>query len=132
MNILWQTIIPILLFQAIVGDKTIAFFLMDREMYSGMSCLVDASPTIERGVALHKVFLLPLCKKHLFRCWVYVLSCLSEQSLSFSSFFWLNVYIADYINKDHNYQISQILFTTYMTDKVVILLVFLTMIVGLT
>ncbi|TQE07479.1 hypothetical protein C1H46_006799 [Malus baccata] len=41
--------------QAIVGDKTIAFFLMDREMYSGMSCLVDASPTIERGVALHKM-----------------------------------------------------------------------------
>lgn len=42
--------------QAIVGDKTIAFFLMDREMYSGMSCLTDASPTIERGIALHKVF----------------------------------------------------------------------------
>ncbi|PQM36693.1 1 4-alpha-glucan-branching enzyme 1 chloroplastic/amyloplastic isoform X2 [Prunus yedoensis var. nudiflora] len=41
--------------QAIVGDKTIAFFLMDREMYSGMSCLTDASPTIERGVALHKM-----------------------------------------------------------------------------
>ncbi|ONI32208.1 hypothetical protein PRUPE_1G354000 [Prunus persica] len=40
--------------QAIVGDKTIAFFLMDREMYSGMSCLTDASPTIERGIALHK------------------------------------------------------------------------------
>lgn len=41
--------------QAIVGDKTIAFFLMDEEMYSGMSCLTDASPTIERGIALHKV-----------------------------------------------------------------------------
>ncbi|VVA25717.1 PREDICTED: 1 [Prunus dulcis] len=41
--------------QAIVGDKTIAFFLMDREMYSGMSCLTDASPTIERGIALHKM-----------------------------------------------------------------------------
>lgn len=39
-----------------MGDKTIAFFLMDREMYSGMSCLTDASPTIERGIALHKVF----------------------------------------------------------------------------
>ncbi|CAL5384496.1 unnamed protein product [Camellia sinensis] len=41
--------------QAIVGDKTIAFLLMDVEMYSGMSCLVDASPTIERGIALHKM-----------------------------------------------------------------------------
>lgn len=41
--------------QAIVGDKTIAFFLMDKEMYSGMSCLNEASPTVERGVALHKV-----------------------------------------------------------------------------
>ncbi|KAK6939075.1 Alpha-amylase/branching enzyme, C-terminal all beta [Dillenia turbinata] len=41
--------------QAIVGDKTIAFLLMDKEMYSGMSCLEDASPIIERGIALHKM-----------------------------------------------------------------------------
>ncbi|XP_073275116.1 1,4-alpha-glucan-branching enzyme-like isoform X2 [Primulina huaijiensis] len=41
--------------QAIVGDKTIAFFLMDKEMYSGMSCLTEASPVIERGIALHKM-----------------------------------------------------------------------------
>lgn len=41
--------------QSIVGDKTIAFLLMDEEMYYGMSSLVDASPTIERGIALHKV-----------------------------------------------------------------------------
>ncbi|XP_042493186.1 1,4-alpha-glucan-branching enzyme 1, chloroplastic/amyloplastic-like isoform X3 [Macadamia integrifolia] len=40
--------------QAIVGDKTFAFLLMDKEMYSGMSCLMDASPVIERGIALHK------------------------------------------------------------------------------
>jgi 1,4-alpha-glucan branching enzyme len=43
--------------QSIVGDKTIAFLLMDEEMYSSMSCLTDASPTIERGIALHKVFI---------------------------------------------------------------------------
>ncbi|XP_042493187.1 1,4-alpha-glucan-branching enzyme 1, chloroplastic/amyloplastic-like isoform X4 [Macadamia integrifolia] len=41
--------------QAIVGDKTFAFLLMDKEMYSGMSCLMDASPVIERGIALHKM-----------------------------------------------------------------------------
>ncbi|KAM6543540.1 hypothetical protein CsatB_007987 [Cannabis sativa] len=41
--------------QAIVGDKTIAFFLMDKEMYSGMSCLTEASPTVDRGIALHKM-----------------------------------------------------------------------------
>ncbi|CAI9763005.1 unnamed protein product [Fraxinus pennsylvanica] len=41
--------------QAIVGDKTIAFLLMDKEMYTGMSCLTDASPVIERGIALHKM-----------------------------------------------------------------------------
>jgi len=41
--------------QAIVGDKTVAFLLMDEEMYSGMSCLVDASPIVERGIALQKV-----------------------------------------------------------------------------
>ncbi|KAG9443121.1 hypothetical protein H6P81_018975 [Aristolochia fimbriata] len=41
--------------QAIVGDKTIAFFLMDKEMYSGMSCLEPASPSVDRGIALHKM-----------------------------------------------------------------------------
>lgn len=41
--------------QAIVGDKTIAFLLMDMEMYAGMSCLAEASPVIDRGIALHKM-----------------------------------------------------------------------------
>jgi len=41
--------------QAIVGDKTIAFWLMDAEMYTGMSTLSPASPCIERGLALHKM-----------------------------------------------------------------------------
>ncbi|KAH7849428.1 hypothetical protein Vadar_017755 [Vaccinium darrowii] len=40
--------------QAIVGDKTIAFLLMDKGMYTSMSSLVDAS-TVERGVVLHKM-----------------------------------------------------------------------------
>uniref|UniRef100_A0A7N0V7G2 1,4-alpha-glucan branching enzyme n=1 Tax=Kalanchoe fedtschenkoi TaxID=63787 RepID=A0A7N0V7G2_KALFE len=41
--------------QSIVGDKTIAFYLMDKEMYSGMSCLMEPSPIIDRGIALHKM-----------------------------------------------------------------------------
>ncbi|XP_023730697.1 1,4-alpha-glucan-branching enzyme isoform X1 [Lactuca sativa] len=41
--------------QSIVGDKTIAFLLMDNEMYSGMSCLTEASPAVDRGIALHKM-----------------------------------------------------------------------------
>ncbi|MDR3297326.1 MAG: alpha amylase C-terminal domain-containing protein [Prevotellaceae bacterium] len=41
--------------QALVGDKTIAFWLLDREMYSGMSSLQPASPVVDRGVALHKL-----------------------------------------------------------------------------
>ncbi|KAJ8762114.1 hypothetical protein K2173_007264 [Erythroxylum novogranatense] len=41
--------------QSIVGDKTIAFLLMDKEMYSGMSCLMDPSPVVDRGIALHKM-----------------------------------------------------------------------------
>lgn len=41
--------------QSIVGDKTIAFLLMDKEMYSSMSCLADTSPIIDRGIALHKM-----------------------------------------------------------------------------
>eukprot|EP00899_Mesostigma_viride_P000843 jgi/Mesvir1/1075/Mv17590-RA.1 len=41
--------------QALVGDKTVAFWLMDKEMYTGMSALSPASPVIERGIALHKM-----------------------------------------------------------------------------
>jgi 1,4-alpha-glucan branching enzyme len=40
--------------QALVGDKTIAFRLMDKEMYWHMK-RGDNSPVIERGVALHKM-----------------------------------------------------------------------------
>ena len=43
------------LFQALVGDKTIAFWLMDKEMYSGMSLLYGSNDIIERGIALHKM-----------------------------------------------------------------------------
>eukprot|EP00179_Madagascaria_erythrocladioides_P015175 CAMPEP_0198364708 /NCGR_PEP_ID=MMETSP1450-20131203/153802_1 /TAXON_ID=753684 ORGANISM="Madagascaria erythrocladiodes, Strain CCMP3234" /NCGR_SAMPLE_ID=MMETSP1450 /ASSEMBLY_ACC=CAM_ASM_001115 /LENGTH=749 /DNA_ID=CAMNT_0044072147 /DNA_START=58 /DNA_END=2307 /DNA_ORIENTATION=+ len=41
--------------QALVGDKTIAFWLMDAEMYNNMTTKVFPSPTIERGIALHKI-----------------------------------------------------------------------------
>lgn len=41
--------------QALVGDKTIAFWLMDREMYTGMSALFPISPVVDRGLALHKM-----------------------------------------------------------------------------
>jgi 1,4-alpha-glucan branching enzyme len=41
--------------QALVGDKTIAFWLMDKEMYDFMSDLTPLTPIIERGIALHKM-----------------------------------------------------------------------------
>ncbi|KAG0029404.1 alpha-1,4-glucan branching enzyme [Podila clonocystis] len=41
--------------QALVGDKTIAFWLMDKEMYTHMSTLTDLTPIIDRGMALHKL-----------------------------------------------------------------------------
>ena len=41
--------------QALVGDKTTAFWLMDAEMYTNMSTLVPDSPVISRGIALHKM-----------------------------------------------------------------------------
>lgn len=41
--------------QALVGDKTIAFWLMDKEMYTHMSTLSDPSTIIDRGIALHKL-----------------------------------------------------------------------------
>lgn len=40
--------------QALVGDKTIAFRLMDQEMYWHMT-QEDAHPVVERGIALHKI-----------------------------------------------------------------------------
>ncbi len=40
--------------QALVGDKTIAFRLMDATMYTGMS-VAHSSLTVERGMALHKL-----------------------------------------------------------------------------
>ncbi|EFO21494.2 hypothetical protein LOAG_06995 [Loa loa] len=41
--------------QALVGDKTIAFWLMDKEMYDFMSETTPLTPIIERGIALHKM-----------------------------------------------------------------------------
>jgi len=40
--------------QALVGDKTIAFRLMDQEMYWHMAAN-DNHPVIDRGIALHKI-----------------------------------------------------------------------------
>lgn len=40
--------------QALVGDKTLAFQLMDKEMYENMG-LFHPSPVVDRGVALHKM-----------------------------------------------------------------------------
>lgn len=41
--------------QCLVGDKTIAFWLMDKEMYTHMSCVSEPSLVIDRGLALHKM-----------------------------------------------------------------------------
>ncbi|EMD40934.1 glycoside hydrolase family 13 protein [Gelatoporia subvermispora B] len=41
--------------QALVGDKTIAFWLMDKEMYTNMSDLTEYTPIVARGIALHKM-----------------------------------------------------------------------------
>ncbi|KAH9938639.1 glycoside hydrolase [Fomitopsis serialis] len=41
--------------QALVGDKTLAFWLMDKEMYTNMSDMSEYTPVIARGIALHKM-----------------------------------------------------------------------------
>lgn len=41
--------------QALVGDKTLAFWLMDKEMYTNMSVLTELTPVVDRGLALHKI-----------------------------------------------------------------------------
>uniref|UniRef100_A0A7N5JDZ9 1,4-alpha-glucan-branching enzyme n=1 Tax=Ailuropoda melanoleuca TaxID=9646 RepID=A0A7N5JDZ9_AILME len=40
---------------ALVGDKTLAFWLMDAEMYTNMSVLTPFTPVIDRGIQLHKM-----------------------------------------------------------------------------
>lgn len=40
--------------QALVGDKTLAFWMMDKEMYWHMMA-DDENPVIDRGIALHKM-----------------------------------------------------------------------------
>ncbi|KAJ2059092.1 alpha-1,4-glucan branching enzyme [Coemansia sp. S146] len=47
--------------QALVGDKTLAFWMMDKEMYTNMSDHTDLTPVIERGMALHKMIRLVTC-----------------------------------------------------------------------
>ncbi|XP_051171399.1 1,4-alpha-glucan-branching enzyme [Leptopilina boulardi] len=44
--------------QALVGDKTIAFWLMDKEMYWSMSTVSPPNPIIDRGIALHNLITL--------------------------------------------------------------------------
>lgn len=41
--------------QALVGDKTIAFWLMDKEMYTGMAADHPPNDIVDRGIALHKM-----------------------------------------------------------------------------
>ncbi|XP_063060879.1 1,4-alpha-glucan-branching enzyme isoform X2 [Engraulis encrasicolus] len=41
--------------QALVGDKTLAFWLMDKEMYTNMSSFIAMTPVIDRGMQLHKM-----------------------------------------------------------------------------
>ncbi|XP_023681911.1 1,4-alpha-glucan-branching enzyme [Paramormyrops kingsleyae] len=41
--------------QALVGDKTLAFWLMDKEMYTNMSTMMPMTPVIDRGIQLHKM-----------------------------------------------------------------------------
>ncbi|KVH94605.1 1,4-alpha-glucan-branching enzyme [Cynara cardunculus var. scolymus] len=41
--------------QALVGDKTLAFWLMDKDMYDFMAVDRPSTPLIDRGIALHKM-----------------------------------------------------------------------------
>ncbi len=41
--------------QSLVGDKTLAFQLIDREMYHGMGVGSGGSVVVDRGIALHKM-----------------------------------------------------------------------------
>lgn len=53
-RLLEQSLICVGCLQALVGDKTIAFWLMDAAMYDSMS-LDKKSSAVDRGIALHKM-----------------------------------------------------------------------------
>lgn len=55
-NVVFVLILLICLFcQALVGDKTLAFWLMDKDMYTNMSALIPMNSVIDRGIQLHKM-----------------------------------------------------------------------------
>uniref|UniRef100_UPI00398F4308 1,4-alpha-glucan-branching enzyme isoform X2 n=1 Tax=Pristiophorus japonicus TaxID=55135 RepID=UPI00398F4308 len=41
--------------QALVGDKTLAFWLMDAEMYTNMSVVTPLTVVVDRGIQIHKM-----------------------------------------------------------------------------
>ena len=41
--------------QALVGDKTLMFWMADAQMYTNMSTLTELTPVIERAMSLHKL-----------------------------------------------------------------------------
>lgn len=62
--------------QALVGDKTIAFWLMDKEMYTHMSDITERTPVIDRGLSLHKMI----------RCGAMLINILHVQSLTICAY----------------------------------------------
>lgn len=55
-NVVSVLILLLCLFcQALVGDKTLAFWLMDKDMYTNMSALIPMNAVIDRGIQLHKM-----------------------------------------------------------------------------
>jgi len=42
--------------QALVGDKTLAFWMIDADMYDHMSTVWETTERVNRGIALHKMF----------------------------------------------------------------------------
>ena len=53
----YNTLCPNLaeLISRLVGDKTLLFWLCDKEMYTHMSTMSELTPVIERGLSLHKM-----------------------------------------------------------------------------
>ena len=41
--------------QCLVGDKTLAFWMMDKEMYTSMSIFQPMNAVVDRGISLHKM-----------------------------------------------------------------------------
>ena len=69
--------------QALVGDKTLIFWMLDAQMYTNMSTMSELTPVIDRGMKLQPVWELEYSSRGSICCFSdFQISCIYRQKLS--------------------------------------------------